>query len=50
VGDTGAHEPEDEPKRAYSVCSTTKVDICFVTEKNEVEEIKMVFDPLTDGL
>jgi len=27
----------------------TKVEICLVTEKNELQEIKMIFDSLTDG-
>jgi len=29
---------------------TTKAEICLVIEENEVQEIRMVFDSLTDGL
>ena len=51
MGDTDAHEAEPDPEaHILFVHVTTKVDICLVTEKNEVQEMRMVFDSLTDVL
>ena len=52
MANTDDHEPD--PKSGYSVRShdqlTTEVKVRLVTEKIEVEEIRMVFDSLADVL
>jgi len=51
VGDAVSHWAEAEPKaHDVFVHVTIKVEICLVTEKNEVQEIRMVFGSLTYSL
>jgi len=48
MGDTDAHEAE--VKSAYFICSHDHwLEICLITEKNKIQEIRMVFHSQTDG-
>jgi len=49
VGDTDAHEADPKAHILF-VNVTTKMEICLVTDIKEFQEIRMVFDSLTDGL